>query len=94
MSLLYRTGNRANRRAARERFAALRAEAAAPIEHCAGDIVNITRDDGTIDNVRVIAVWRSEGIPMLTVAHHPHSLSTFKVRADSVVIDEASGGGR
>lgn len=94
MSLLNRNGNRANRRAARERFAALRAEAAAPVEHCAGDIVDITRDDGRIDTVRIISVWRSEGIPMLTVAHHPHSLSTFKVRADSVVTDEAPGGGR
>jgi hypothetical protein len=94
MSLLHRNGNRANRRAAAERFAALRAEAAAPVEHCAGDIVRITRDDGRIDTVRVIAMWRAEGIPMLTVTHHPHSLSTFKVRADAVVTDEALGGGR
>jgi hypothetical protein len=92
MSLLNRNGNRANRRAAAERFAALRAEAAAPVEYCVGDIVDITRDDGRTDNVRVIGVWRSEGIPMLTVAHNPRGLSTFKVRADSVVTDEAPGG--
>jgi hypothetical protein len=94
MSLLNRNGSRANRRAARERFAALRAEAATPVEHCVGDIVDITRDDGRVDTVRIITVWRAEGIPMLTVAHHPHSLSTFRIRADAIVTDETLGGVR
>jgi hypothetical protein len=68
----------------------------APAEHYAGEIVRITRDDGSIDTVRIIAVWTaaSSCIRMLTVAHHPHSIRTFAVRADSVVTDDASGGER
>jgi hypothetical protein len=67
-----------------------------PAEHCAGDIVRITRDNGSIDTVRIIAVWTAAAscIRMLTVAHHPHSISTFAVRADSVVADDAPGGER
>jgi hypothetical protein len=64
-------------------------------EHCAGDIVRITRDNGSIDTVRIITVWTAAAscIRMLTVTHHPHSISTFAVRADSVVYD-ATGGER
>lgn len=63
-------------------------------EHCAGEIVRIAREDGSIDTVRVISVWTaaSSCIPMLTVEHHPHGLSTFSVRADSVILDDAPGG--
>jgi hypothetical protein len=67
-----------------------------PAEHCAGEIVRITRDDGSVDTVRIITVWTaaSSCIRMLTVAHHPHSIRTFDVRADAVVTDDAPGGER
>jgi hypothetical protein len=81
----------------------LRATARGPVitvtprpEHCAGDIVRITRDNGSIDTVRIITVWTAAAscICMLTVAHHPHSIRTFAVRADSVVPDDAPDGER
>jgi hypothetical protein len=84
-----------NRAALRERYRALQAEQTAPpVPHFAGEIVRVTRDDGTIDTVTVITVWTAVAscIPMLTVAHHPRSISTFNVRADAVVSEDASGG--
>lgn len=90
MTLLHRNPNR---RAARARLAALRAEPAPAEVHFAGEIVDVRHGD-TVETVRIIALWTEQVslTPMLTVIAHPHGLLSHTVRADAVVTEEVPRG--
>jgi hypothetical protein len=76
-----------NHRASRERYAALRAEAAGPRK---GDVIRVRRDDASVDVVRVLDTYTSaaSGIAMLTVRNSPYGIQSFAVRADAVLGDD------
>jgi hypothetical protein len=79
-----------NRRAARERFRALHAEATAADGPRVGDVIRVRRDNASVDVVRVLDTYTSaaSGIAMLTVRHSPHGIQTFAIRADAALSDD------
>jgi hypothetical protein len=76
-----------NDRAARERYAALRAEAAGPRK---GDVIRVRRDNAAVDVVRVLDAYTApgSGIAMLTVRTAPYGIQSFTVRADAALPDD------